>query len=82
MKPLLVEGKVVVMGQKFLYEYHREPGFPEDPDGWVETTFRGIDVRNNSLVLGKPKGHEKFVLGRGAIEAKARLLPQATRVVK
>lgn len=63
-KPLIVEGKVLLIGDKFWYDYPGCEEFPNDPKGWIESTFSGTDPYG---VVVKPKGFEKFVVSRNDV---------------
>jgi hypothetical protein len=58
---LIVEGKVVLVGDKFWYNFPDEKEYPKDPKGWVRCTFSGVD---GSGLIVKPQGFAKFVVGR------------------
>lgn len=58
--PLVVEGKVILVGDKFYYNFPGEKDFPNDPKGWVQCTLRR---GSHGRTVVKPKGHELFIIG-------------------
>jgi len=72
--PLAVGEKLVLIGQKFWFNFEGDKDFPKDPVGWIECKF--VNVEWGSIVV-KPKGHDKFdltrtgVAQRGAVEKPA-----------
>lgn len=64
-KPLVIEKKVILIGDSFYFNFPGEKDFPQDPKGWIKCTFKDVD---GSLLVVKPKGHEKFVISRNEVE--------------
>lgn len=60
-KPLIVEGKTLLVGDKFYFNFEGNKSFPNDPKGWIQCSFSGAD---SGGVIVKPKGFEKFVISR------------------
>jgi hypothetical protein len=59
--PLVIEGKVLLIGDRFYYNFEPDKDFPNDPKGWIQCRFSGGD---SSSVIVKPKGFEKFSVNR------------------
>ena len=61
-KPLIVEGKVILVGDRFYYDFPGEKDFPKDPKGWIRCTLSEADGPN--MLVVKPLGFEKFMVNR------------------
>ena len=61
-RPLVVEGKVLLVGDRFYYDFKGDKDFPNDPKGWVRCTLSRVDGPNGLIV--KPLGFERFIISR------------------
>ena len=66
MNPLVIEGKVLLVGDKFYYDFESDSQFPNDPKGWVRCSFSGLAGRNS--IVAKPQGFQKFIIGTNKLE--------------
>ena len=60
-KPLVIGEKVIIVGDRFYYNFEGDAQYPKDPKGWIQCSFSGID--GNNLIV-KPRGFEKFIVSR------------------
>jgi hypothetical protein len=65
-KPLIIGTKVVMVGDRFYYNFPGNADFPTDPKGWVKCIFKDTEGKYGLIV--KPKGHEKFIISRNEPE--------------
>ena len=61
-RPLVVETKVILVGDRFYYNFEGDKDFPNDPKGWVRCSLSGVETSGNLIV--KPRGFQKFVISR------------------
>jgi hypothetical protein len=76
-KPLVVDGRVLLVGDKFYFNFEGDRQFPQDPKGWIQCRFVSVEGRDGVAVIVKPKGFEKFIINRSATERFRLELPRS-----
>ena len=61
-EPLIIEGRVLLIGDRFYYDFPGDRDYPQGPKGLIECRFSGAEGRHT--IIAKPKGFEKFAISR------------------